>query len=495
DPATGRTVAHCAAASGDPRTLRAVLAFDQDDAMSKSTDSAGRSLLHSAVETEAAAVSPSAQRHLVVRRLLRLDGKAGQPLTQDADGRTPVDLAVLSGAGPALAVLLGALVTEGKSSEVLSEVRDLEGRGLLHSACLTGRADTVLQLVAMGLSPWQPDAHGLPAVCYAAAAKSPDALHALLNAGTVGGLGLLAARVAEDGATLAHLAAHANRPAALRLLAAAGLPVLTAVDFDGWSPLQLAIAAGAWDAAEALVDEAASQVEAAIAAEADPTVECPAAARLPDMRTPDGRSLLHLAVTAGNSGLVIGILSIARLLSPPASGQSSPPLHPTHVPDPLGWTPLHVALFAGRANLAPPASGHQPVSRTADGLTCLHLAVSGCCLGHGSVDAIQLCQEFWPWQAVTRDNEGAMPIHLASACGCEAAHWRGVFQSVHLTAQGDSPLHLTGSESVARLLSSRMLMKDRIQRNLAGRTPSEEARARGRSEALVELLRELELEA
>uniref|UniRef100_A0A1I8FIJ3 ANK_REP_REGION domain-containing protein n=1 Tax=Macrostomum lignano TaxID=282301 RepID=A0A1I8FIJ3_9PLAT len=446
DPATGRTVAHCAAASGDPRTLRAVLAFDQDYAMSKSTDSAGQSLLHSAVETEAAAVSPSAQRHLVVRRLLRLDGKAGQPLMQDADGRTPVDLAVLSGAGPGLG---GPPRGSGDGGQVV--------RGAFEGARF---GDTVLQLVAMGLSPWQPDAHGLPAVCYAAAAKSPDALHALLNAGTVGGLGLLAARVAEDGATLAHLAAHANRPAALRLLAAAGLPVLTAVDFDGWSPLQLRDRRWSLDAAEALVDEAASQVEAAIAAEADRRLSVRPRRASRTCGPPDGRSLLHLAVTAGNCGLVIGILSIARLLSPPASGQSSPPLHPTHdVPDPLGWTPLHVTPLCWSRRILP-ACFWTSARRTADGLTCLHLAVSGCCLGHG-------------WQR-----------------GCHST-----VPGVLALAGGDSPLHLAGSETVARLLSSRMLMKDRIQRNLAGRTPSEEARARGRSEALVELLRELELEA
>ncbi len=132
----------------------------------------------------------------VLNELLR----AGAPLQGlDAEGRTPLDQAVLHDRLAATRFLLA----HGDSA---GEHHAADGRGPLHEACVKGFADLIPVLMQAGVSPGDRDASGQSPLDLALAYKNVDAVKALLNAGGQGGgsvrSALQAASSAMENATM-----------------------------------------------------------------------------------------------------------------------------------------------------------------------------------------------------------------------------------------------------------------------------------------------------
>jgi len=176
-----------------------------------------------------------------------LVAKGADLFRRDAFGLTPAERALAEGRCDVAMLLV--------PKEPVPAAED--GRTYLHRAAEGGCAGAVKALVGRGAAVDATDAAGLTALHVAALAGRGDVLAALLSAGAS------TTKAAGDGRSALHLAALAGRADAVKALLAKGADP-NAKDAAGRTPLLLAAAAGD-----------AETVSALLAAKADPAVSGP----------------------------------------------------------------------------------------------------------------------------------------------------------------------------------------------------------------------------
>jgi ankyrin repeat protein len=295
ETASGFTAAHCAAVSGDPRTVRAILG---DPAIKSSWDSEGRTPHDIAAE----------RGHVVAAALLNPNSSRG------------LFEAVHAGDLPSVTFLLAAGANPNSDDAGFP----------LHTAAAMGRPDLVEALLGKGADPSTLDAAGAIALHHAAVNGNVPTVKLLLNAS---GPGAKAAQ-ASDGRTPYDFAVAGSHAEAAELLKPDGdAPVMVKAaaaeaaersapaparepESSGLSPLLAACAAGDLDTVQRLIGEGAD------ADERDPASQMSAMSFAAGSRSPNAASILATLSAAGAD----------------ASAR-----------DNSGLTPLHFAAMAGDA--------------------------------------------------------------------------------------------------------------------------------------------------
>ncbi|XP_052635479.1 B-cell lymphoma 3 protein [Harpia harpyja] len=171
---------------------------------------------------------------------------------QDEDGDTALHIAVAQGALGAARRLVGLFLQGGRELDVYNRLRQTP----LHLAVITGQPGLVRLLVAHGASPMALDRLGRTAAHLACESRSPRCLRELLRPGPRGGPDLQARNY--EGLTPLHVAVSSGARESVLLLLEHGADV-DAVDIkSGRSPLLHAVESNSLEMAELLIQRGAS---------------------------------------------------------------------------------------------------------------------------------------------------------------------------------------------------------------------------------------------
>ncbi|XP_049649172.1 B-cell lymphoma 3 protein [Accipiter gentilis] len=171
---------------------------------------------------------------------------------QDEDGDTALHIAVAQGALGAARRLVGLFLQGGRELDVYNRLRQTP----LHLAVITGQPGLVRLLVAHGASPMALDRLGRTAAHLACESRSPRCLRELLRPGPRGGPDLQARNY--EGLTPLHVAVSSGARENVLLLLEHGADV-DAVDIkSGRSPLLHAVESNSLEMAELLIQRGAS---------------------------------------------------------------------------------------------------------------------------------------------------------------------------------------------------------------------------------------------
>ncbi|XP_074786463.1 B-cell lymphoma 3 protein isoform X1 [Athene noctua] len=171
---------------------------------------------------------------------------------QDEDGDTALHIAVAQGAVGAARRLVGLFLQGGRELDVYNRLRQTP----LHLAVITGQPGLVRLLVAHGASPMALDRLGRTAAHLACESRSPRCLRELLRPGPHGGPDLQARNY--EGLTPLHVAVSSGARDSVLLLLEHGADV-DAVDIkSGRSPLLHAVESNSLEMAELLIQRGAS---------------------------------------------------------------------------------------------------------------------------------------------------------------------------------------------------------------------------------------------
>ncbi|XP_074786464.1 B-cell lymphoma 3 protein isoform X2 [Athene noctua] len=166
---------------------------------------------------------------------------------QDEDGDTALHIAVAQGAVGAARRLVGLFLQGGRELDVYNRLRQTP----LHLAVITGQPGLVRLLVAHGASPMALDRLGRTAAHLACESRSPRCLRELLRPGPHGGPDLQARNY--EGLTPLHVAVSSGARDSVLLLLEHGADV-DAVDIkSGRSPLLHAVESNSLEMAELLI--------------------------------------------------------------------------------------------------------------------------------------------------------------------------------------------------------------------------------------------------
>ncbi|KAG7203338.1 hypothetical protein KM043_010425 [Ampulex compressa] len=331
---------------------------------------------------------------------------------QDAEGHTPLHLAVIAGDTQLVAVLLA------NGADV--NAKDLEGHSVLHWATVCGEAECVRLVLAAGARPSTPDLRGgsplhYAAQCCGAAATAELAVPKKVGLKVLQTLLEFGADVNakdEDGRQPILWAASAGSvEAVLALARAGGSAAAGASDKDGLTALHCAASRGHARCVEALVNLCGSQ---------------------PDHVDDNGCSALHYAATLGHADATALILKLRAdpnrqdrkgrtpALCAAAKGQLETlkilaqhggSLHARTV---RGTGVAHEAVASGRIELIKWLAKKRPSTldvATHDGKTPLHVAAL-----HGHLDACKvLLDNGARINAVLRTNKGNLMTALDAA--------------------------------------------------------------------------------
>ncbi|XP_028982291.1 ankycorbin isoform X2 [Diachasma alloeum] len=297
----------------------------------------------------------------------------------DAEGHTPLHLAVIAGDTQLVAVLLanGANVN----------AKDLEGHSVLHWATVCGEAECVRLVLAAGARPSTPDLRGGSPLHYAAqccgAAVTAElsvpkkvglkVLHTLLE------FGADVNAKDEDGRQPILWAASAGSvEAVLALVRAGGSAAACATDKDGLTALHCAASRGHARCVEALVNLCGSQ---------------------PDHVDDNGCSALHYAATLGHADATALLL---RLGADP------------NRQDRKGRTPALCAAAKGQLETLKILAQHGGSlhARTVRGTGVAHEAVLS-----GRIELIEWLAKKKPSTLDVATHDGRTPLHVAALHG------------------------------------------------------------------------------
>ncbi|KAM9250323.1 B-cell lymphoma 3 protein [Cariama cristata] len=171
---------------------------------------------------------------------------------QDEDGDTALHIAVAQGALGAARRLVGLFLQGGRELDVYNRLRQTP----LHLAVITGQPGLVRLLLAHGASPMALDRLGRTAAHLACESRSPRCLRELLRPGPRGGPDLQARNY--EGLTPLHVAVSSGARESVLLLLEHGADV-DAVDIkSGRSPLLHAVESNSLEMAELLIQRGAS---------------------------------------------------------------------------------------------------------------------------------------------------------------------------------------------------------------------------------------------
>ncbi|KAM6188775.1 B-cell lymphoma 3 protein [Sarcoramphus papa] len=171
---------------------------------------------------------------------------------QDEDGDTALHIAVAQGAVGAARRLVGLFLQGGRELDVYNRLRQTP----LHLAVITGQPGLVRLLVAHGASPMALDRLGRTAAHLACESRSPRCLRELLRPGPRGSPDLQARNY--EGLTPLHVAVSSGARESVLLLLEHGADV-DAVDIkSGRSPLLHAVESNSLEMAELLIQRGAS---------------------------------------------------------------------------------------------------------------------------------------------------------------------------------------------------------------------------------------------
>ncbi|CAM9123707.1 unnamed protein product, partial [Bubo scandiacus] len=171
---------------------------------------------------------------------------------QDEDGDTALHIAVAQGAVGAARRLVGLFLQGGRELDVYNRLRQTP----LHLAVITGQPGLVRLLVAHGASPMALDRLGRTAAHLACESRSPRCLRELLRPGPRGDPDLQARNY--EGLTPLHVAVSSGARESVLLLLEHGADV-DAVDIkSGRSPLLHAVESNSLEMAELLIQRGAS---------------------------------------------------------------------------------------------------------------------------------------------------------------------------------------------------------------------------------------------
>ncbi|XP_015191770.1 PREDICTED: ankycorbin isoform X2 [Polistes dominula] len=330
----------------------------------------------------------------------------------DAEGHTPLHLAVIAGDTQLVAVLLA------NGADV--NAKDLEGHSVLHWATVCGEAECVRLILAAGARPSTPDLRGGSPLHYAAQCCGAAATAELAVPKKVG-LKVLQTLIEfgadvnakdEDGRQAILWAASAGSvEAVLALARVGGAAAAGASDKDGLTALHCAASRGHARCVEALINLCGSQ---------------------PDHVDDNGCSALHYAATLGHADATALILKLGAdpnrqdrkgrtpALCAAAKGQLETlkilaqhggSLHARTV---RGTGVAHEAVASGRIELLKWLAKKRPSTLdivTQDGKTPLHVAAL-----HGHLDACKVLLDHGAKiNAILRTNKGNMMTALDAA--------------------------------------------------------------------------------
>ncbi|XP_043505664.1 ankycorbin [Polistes fuscatus] len=330
----------------------------------------------------------------------------------DAEGHTPLHLAVIAGDTQLVAVLLA------NGADV--NAKDLEGHSVLHWATVCGEAECVRLILAAGARPSTPDLRGGSPLHYAAQCCGA-AVTAELAVPKKVGLKVLQTLIEfgadvnakdEDGRQAILWAASAGSvEAVLALARVGGAAAAGASDKDGLTALHCAASRGHARCVEALINLCGSQ---------------------PDHVDDNGCSALHYAATLGHADATALILKLGAdpnrqdrkgrtpALCAAAKGQLETlkilaqhggSLHARTV---RGTGVAHEAVASGRIELLKWLAKKRPSTLdivTQDGKTPLHVAAL-----HGHLDACKVLLDHGARiNAILRTNKGNMMTALDAA--------------------------------------------------------------------------------
>ncbi|XP_014602212.1 PREDICTED: ankycorbin isoform X2 [Polistes canadensis] len=330
----------------------------------------------------------------------------------DAEGHTPLHLAVIAGDTQLVAVLLA------NGADV--NAKDLEGHSVLHWATVCGEAECVRLILAAGARPSTPDLRGGSPLHYAAQCCGA-AVTAELAVPKKVGLKVLQTLIEfgadvnakdEDGRQAILWAASAGSvEAVLALARVGGAAAAGASDKDGLTALHCAASRGHARCVEALINLCGSQ---------------------PDHVDDNGCSALHYAATLGHADATALILKLGAdpnrqdrkgrtpALCAAAKGQLETlkilaqhggSLHARTV---RGTGVAHEAVASGRIELLKWLAKKRPSTLdivTQDGKTPLHVAAL-----HGHLDACKVLLDHGArMNAILRTNKGNMMTALDAA--------------------------------------------------------------------------------
>ncbi|XP_059691301.1 B-cell lymphoma 3 protein-like [Gavia stellata] len=195
---------------------------------------------------------PEASLPLRKRRSTQLAADIAAATGQDEDGDTALHIAVAQGALGAARRLVGLFLQGGRELDVYNRLRQTP----LHLAVITGQPGLVRLLVAHGASPMALDRLGRTAAHLACESRSPRCLRELLRPGPRGDPDLQARNY--EGLTPLHVAVSSGARESVLLLLEHGADV-DAVDIkSGRSPLLHAVESNSLEMAELLIQRGAS---------------------------------------------------------------------------------------------------------------------------------------------------------------------------------------------------------------------------------------------
>ncbi|XP_054011149.1 ankycorbin [Hylaeus anthracinus] len=297
----------------------------------------------------------------------------------DAEGHTPLHLAVIAGDTQLVAVLLA------NGADV--NARDLEGHSVLHWATVCGEAECVRLVLAAGAQPSTPDLRGgsplhYAAQCCGAAATAELAVPKKVGLKVLQTLLEFGADVNakdEDGRQPILWAASAGSvEAVLALARAGGSAAAGAADKDGLTALHCAASRGHARCVEALVNLCGAH---------------------PDHVDDNGCSALHYAATLGHADATALILKLGA---------------DPNRQDRKGRTPALCAAAKGQLETLKILAQHggSLYARTVRGTGVAHEAVAS-----GRIELIKWLAKKRPGTLDVATHDGKTPLHVAALHG------------------------------------------------------------------------------
>ncbi|XP_028159650.1 ankycorbin isoform X1 [Ostrinia furnacalis] len=345
--------------------------LNKDPASVRVRDRGLRCALHYCASSGAGA-SPAARAACADRVLMAAPALAD---ARDADGLTPLHLAVVHGNVPLVQTLLAA------GADV--NARDDEHHTVVHWATVCGEVGALRAVLAAGADPATPDQHGGYPLHYAAQMCGAPAATDHQSRGAA--LEVLRALVKEggasvevrdaDGRTPLLWAASAGSAAAVLALHQAGAKVDDA-DRDGLTALHCAAARGHTEALETLVGLCGARV---------------------DVADSHGCTPLHYAAALGHADATSALLQHGA---------------DAHRQDRRGRSPAHTAAAKGQIETVRilGARGANLWLRNSKGDLPLHEAVAS-----GRRELVKWLLDGRPSQVNATNHEGRTPLHIAAA--------------------------------------------------------------------------------